>query len=43
MLLVGKIPLELLTKYMLNRDDVRNPSVVVDPAVGEDFAIIDFG
>jgi len=39
----GKVPASILTKYVYTRLGVRDPSVVVGPAIGEDAAIIDLG
>lgn len=39
----GKLPPELLTKYVLSRIGVRDRSVIVGPTIGEDAAIIDVG
>ena len=40
---VGKLSPELLERYVFKRVGVRDPSVLVGPAYGEDSAIIDMG
>ena len=40
---VGKLSPELLERYVFSRVGVRDPSVLVGPAYGEDSAIIDMG
>ena len=40
---VGKLSPELLERYIFQRVGVRDPSVLVGPAYGEDSAIIDMG
>ncbi|MEW6242904.1 MAG: AIR synthase family protein [Bacillota bacterium] len=40
---VGKLPLELLQKLVLDKVTPRRPEVLLRPAPGEDCAIIDFG
>ncbi len=41
--MVGKIPLNLMLKYVYPRLGKIDPSVIVGPTVGEDAAIIDLG
>ncbi len=41
--MVGKLPPELLRKYIFSRIGVKDQKVIVGPAYGEDAAIIDFG
>ncbi|MEM1683908.1 MAG: AIR synthase family protein [Ignisphaera sp.] len=39
----GKLPPELLTRYILSRTGIRDSSVIIGPSIGEDAAIIDIG
>lgn len=39
----GKLPPDLLTKYVLSRVGAPDPSVIVGPTIGEDAAVIDLG
>ncbi|MEM0308369.1 MAG: AIR synthase family protein [Thermofilaceae archaeon] len=39
----GKLPPDLLTKYVLSRVGVPDPDVIVGPTIGEDAAVIDLG
>ncbi len=39
----GKLPPDMLRRYVLNRVGVRDPAVVVGPSIGEDAAVIDVG
>jgi hydrogenase maturation factor len=41
--LAGKLPPDILLRYVLSRVGVRDPAVVVGPRLGEDAAIIDIG
>ena len=41
--MVGKLPPEILRKYVLSRVGVRDSSVIVGPSIGEDSAVIDLG
>lgn len=41
--MAGKLPPNLLSKYVLNRVGVPDPSVIVGPSIGEDAAVIDIG
>ena len=41
--MVGKLPPELLRKYIFSRIGVKDPKVIVGPAYGEDAAIISLG
>jgi len=41
--MAGKLPPELLRKYVFSRIGIKDPKVIVGPAYGEDAAIIDFG
>jgi len=41
--MVGKLPPEILKKFILSRVGVIDPSVIVGPSIGEDAAIIDIG
>lgn len=41
--MIGKIPPELLMRYVFSRIGVKDPDVVVGPAIGEDSAVIDLG
>ena len=41
--MVGKLPPEILKKFILSRVGVVDPSVIVGPSIGEDAAIIDIG
>lgn len=41
--MVGKLPPQLLIKFVLSRIGVLDPSVLVGPSIGEDAAIIDLG
>jgi len=40
---VGKLPPSILSKYVLSRVGIRDPSVIVGPSIGEDSAVIDLG
>ncbi len=40
---MGKLTPELLARYVLSRIGLRDPSVIVGPALGEDAAIVDIG
>ena len=41
--MAGKLPPEILKKYILSRVGVVDPSVIVGPSIGEDAAVIDIG
>ncbi|MEM4924528.1 MAG: AIR synthase family protein, partial [Ignisphaera sp.] len=41
--MAGKLPPNLLSKYVLSRVGIPDPSVIVGPSIGEDAAIIDIG
>ncbi len=41
--MIGKLPLDLLKKYIFNRTGVQDNSVIIGPSYGEDAAIIDLG
>ena len=41
--MAGKLPPEILKKYILSRVGVVHPSVIVGPSIGEDAAVIDIG
>lgn len=41
--MVGKLPPDLLSKYVLSRVGVLDPLVIVGPSIGEDAAVIDIG
>jgi hydrogenase maturation factor len=41
--MVGKLPPEVLAKFVLSRIGRLDPSVIVGPTVGEDAAVIDLG
>lgn len=41
--MVGKLPPEVLLKYVISRVGARDPSVLVGPSIGEDAAIVDVG
>jgi hydrogenase maturation factor len=41
--MVGKLPPEILKKFVLSRVGVVDPSVIVGPSIGEDATIIDIG
>jgi hydrogenase expression/formation protein HypE len=41
--LVGKLPPELMKKYIYARLGVKDPDVIVGPQIGEDSAVIDLG
>lgn len=41
--MIGKLPLNLMLKYVYPRIGHADPSVIVGPSVGEDAAIIDLG
>jgi len=40
---VGKVPVDLLERYVLRRTGIQDPSVLVGPGYGEDAAIISMG
>jgi len=41
--MVGKVPLDILRKYIFCRIGVSDPDVIVGPGYGEDSAVIDLG
>jgi hydrogenase maturation factor len=41
--MAGKLPPDVLEKYVLSRIGVRDPAVLVGPGIGEDAAVIDIG
>jgi len=41
--MAGKLPPEILVKYVFPRIGVKDPSVIVGPEIGEDAALIDLG
>ena len=43
MLVVGKLSVDLLERYVLRRTGIQDPSVIVGPAYGEDAAIVRVG
>ncbi|MEM2575422.1 MAG: AIR synthase family protein [Sulfolobales archaeon] len=42
-MVVGKLPPEILKKYVFSRVGVTDPRVLVGPSIGEDAAVIDLG
>ncbi|MEM1623502.1 MAG: AIR synthase family protein [Sulfolobales archaeon] len=41
--MVGKLPPDMLLRFVLSRTGVLDPSVIVGPSIGEDAAVIDIG
>ena len=42
-MLMGKLPPDILSKFIFSRVGLMDPSVIVGPSIGEDAAIIDLG
>ncbi len=41
--MIGKLPPDMLLKYVMSRTGSPDPSVVVGPSIGEDAAVVDLG